>query len=480
MVAFGYLLYLLNTNKNYAQNEVKAMTTISNYSYELFELQKQIEEEILSYRLKQNPIYLKNVSTSQQEIYSYLDKIDKLVSNEKGRKLLDQYRLARKGIEDVRSNLIKAINSGNVQQIETEFSVWLTRKQAIDESLENFVDYNLSFTNQLTNLLQQITQQIAIAATLILFLTIVLLAILFIYIRYTITRPIKELSLAANRIAHGEFETPISFKSNDEIGQLAASLQNMSKRLAQFYKNLEQQFEEKDNELTKTKELEKRKDEFLGMASHELKTPMTSLRVFSQLLKKRAASCLDAEARHFLTKMDSQIDKLTALIKELLDVSRIQAGKLNLLKEEFLLKELVNDIAENIQTTTSSHHIFVEGKVNEKILADKERIGQVLTNLLINAIKYSPQAEKVVVSLTGNSQTARVEVRDFGIGIAKRHQKKIFERFYQVAEGKSEPYSGLGIGLYIASKIVKRHGGKIGVKSVAGKGSTFYFTLPLR
>ncbi len=232
-------------------------------------------------------------------------------------------------------------------------------------------------------------------------------------------------------------------------------------------------------DISESKELEKRKDEFISMASHELKTPVTSLKGFLGLLQRRLSIQGDEKALHYLARMDAQVNKLTKLINDLLDLSKIQTGQFDYREERFDLDELVQEIMETVQETTQTHHLLFERQTPAEMFGDRDHIGQVLINLLNNAIKYSPQADKVLVRVAISQNNALVSVQDFGIGIAKEHQDKIFERFYHVTDHEEKTYPGLGIGLYISCEIIKRHGGQIWVESKKGEGASFYFTLPL-
>jgi PAS domain S-box-containing protein len=223
------------------------------------------------------------------------------------------------------------------------------------------------------------------------------------------------------------------------------------------------------------------RDEFISIASHELKTPLTSLKVYSQILGQRLKGLVEEEdVKGHLNKIDSQIDKLNKLIRDLLDVSKVQRGSLDLEEENFDLRELVKEQVDSIQTTTGKHQIIFSPGNKTMIYGDKDRIGQIVVNLLNNAIKYSPDAEKVKLDLSKSAKEVVLAVKDYGLGIEKDSQDKIFERFYQANESKNKTYPGLGIGLYISSEIAKRHGGRIKLKSQIGKGSTFYLCLPLR
>lgn len=231
--------------------------------------------------------------------------------------------------------------------------------------------------------------------------------------------------------------------------------------------------------MAERRELEQRKDEFIRLASHELKTPLTSVQGYTELLQMRFAQQGNQEALLYLSRMTRQIEKLSKLIADLLDISKIQAGKLAFAEEAIDVDVLVREVVETLQHTTTQHQISIEGRVQREIVGDRERLGQVLINLINNAMKYSPRAERIIIHLSHTSDTLMVRVQDFGIGIPKAHQQKIFERFYRVYSDQDRTYPGLGIGLYIAHQIIKRHGGKIWVESVEGQGSTFSFSLPL-
>ena len=235
-----------------------------------------------------------------------------------------------------------------------------------------------------------------------------------------------------------------------------------------------------------TKMHEQRKDDFIRMASHELKTPVTSIKGYVQLLlamfrdhdvNKEKIPTKDIQTS--LATIDKQIIKLNRLMSELLDLSRIDSGKLELKMQNFDLNDLVKETVDDVQQMTK-HEILIDNKADCKLFGDKDRIGQVLSNLLTNAIKYSPKTNSIQVNVRQPSQNIiSISVKDQGIGIDKKDHEKIFERFYRV-EGKTEQtYPGFGIGLFIASEIVNRHNGTISVESEKSKGSTFTFTLPI-
>ncbi len=238
-------------------------------------------------------------------------------------------------------------------------------------------------------------------------------------------------------------------------------------------------------DITAMKKLEDRKDDFIKMASHELKTPITSIKGYVQLLQAIYAEMNEEKfkssrqtVKTSLHTISKQVNKLTRLVSELLDLSRIESGRLELHKKEFDLGDLVEETVQDIRLTTSRHAIIVHNDFEGLINGDKDRIGQVLTNLLANAVKYSPDADHIEIKVSCQANTAIVKIQDFGIGIEPEDQVRIFERFYRV-EGKSEQtFPGFGIGLFIANEIVQRHQGTISVESKKGNGSVFTIVLP--
>ena len=232
--------------------------------------------------------------------------------------------------------------------------------------------------------------------------------------------------------------------------------------------------------MAERRELERRKDDFIAIASHELKTPVTALKAFAQFLRRRFVQAGDEQSAALLLKMDARVNKLTSLIEDLLDVTRIEGGKLQFREAPFFFDELVDEIIEEMQHTTEKQKILKEGRANKTVYGDKDRLGQVITNFLSNAIKYTPDSQEILVKTTATNHHVTLAVQDFGLGIAKENQPHVFERFYRVAEDTKQAASGLGIGLYLSREIIRRQGGSIWVKSEKGKGSTFGFTLPLK
>lgn len=234
-------------------------------------------------------------------------------------------------------------------------------------------------------------------------------------------------------------------------------------------------------DITTIKELEQQKDDFIGIASHELKTPVTSIKAYTQILQRRFEGNEDELSSEMLARMDGQVDRLTNLIVDLLDITKIEQGKLQFSYKKFNFNELIKEEADEIQRTTNKHRVILDLDEDKMIHGDRDRIGQVLINLFNNAIKYSPKADKIMVKThIKEGKELILSVQDFGMGLTNEELGKVFDRFYRVEEVGNETYPGLGLGLYISAEIIHRHNGKIWAESEKGKGSTFYFSLPYK
>lgn len=230
-------------------------------------------------------------------------------------------------------------------------------------------------------------------------------------------------------------------------------------------------------EIETRKEAESKKDEFISIASHELKTPMTSIKGYIQLLERSLDKNDISTVRNRLHKVQNQVEKLNILVADLLDISKIENGKLKLNPNYFCFEDLQKHILEVMQQNNPQIKIVKTGSVDVKVFADEMRLEQVINNFISNAIKYAPDSTEIHVTSELREGEIYFSVRDFGIGMSKEHEQKVFEKFYRIEES-SERFQGLGIGLYICHEIIERHQGKIGVISKAGEGSTFYFTIP--
>ena len=230
------------------------------------------------------------------------------------------------------------------------------------------------------------------------------------------------------------------------------------------------------------------RQEFLGLVSHELKTPVTVLKAYTELLMRRAEiDPRKASDMEVLGRMLEQSDRMLAMIEQILDLQKIEAGQFPLEVSRFDLSDLVRRVSESMQLTTSIHNIVFQSDGELSVVADRRRIEEVVSNLVENAIKYSPNGGQITVTVRSRAGVregegeAQVSVADQGIGIGAEDLPHVFERFYQGRRrsGFHRGHVGLGLGLYVAREIIDRHGGRVWTESIEGKGSTFHFTLPL-
>lgn len=342
---------------------------------------------------------------------------------------------------------------------------------ALDEKKVLFNDRQLFVSNDIINEnevagkvilevelseLEQIKQSKYRIATILLFVALAFSFLIAIAIQRYISRRLLYLVDTMDEASKtGDYGKAIADDGKDEIS-----------RLIRVFNRLMQQ----------VKESQQKKDEFISIASHELKTPLTSVKGYLDLLSARE----DKEPnKQFVQKALANVHKLESLIKDLLDVSKIQSGQLELNMKEFNLDTLLDETIAAFQMVSGTHTISREGSFNDEIIiADRLRIEQVLTNLLSNAIKYSPGESRVVIYSKKTGTDLVIKIRDFGIGVPEEEQTNIFERFYRTKD-ISITISGFGLGLYICRDIIKRHNGKIWVEAEK-KGSAFYFTLPLK
>jgi two-component system sensor histidine kinase/response regulator len=232
------------------------------------------------------------------------------------------------------------------------------------------------------------------------------------------------------------------------------------------------------DEIEFRRKAERKKDEFISIASHELKTPLTSVKGYMQLLERSIDKGDTDTVKKHLGKAQVQLEKLNELIADLLDISKIESGKLKFNKKHFSMDELLDNVVDIIHQSNPEFKIVRNGKVSQQIYGDEMRIEQVIINFLTNAIKYSPGTDEIHINTANEGDEVYLGVKDFGIGIDDEQQKAVFDKFYRVEETAIH-FQGLGIGLYISAEIIKRHGGEVGVKSKLNEGSEFYFKIPV-
>ncbi|MEO6538388.1 MAG: PAS domain-containing protein, partial [Ferruginibacter sp.] len=226
------------------------------------------------------------------------------------------------------------------------------------------------------------------------------------------------------------------------------------------------------------KQLDQLKDSFFSMASHELKTPLTTIKAYGQIVESMLENKGDEVTLGMVKKMSNQVKRLTTLIDDLLDTTKMQKGKLVYNESFFDFNELVEEVVDDMQKTNTRHEIKMHLSETARVYGDRDKVSQVLNNMMTNAIKYSPGKYEIVLATELAEDGVKLSVQDFGIGISSAAQLHVFEQFYRVSGDKQSTFPGMGIGLYICAEIIKMQGGKIWLESVVGKGSTFYIWLP--
>ena len=307
------------------------------------------------------------------------------------------------------------------------------------------------------------------------------------FVARRVIRPLRVLGEGVDRIASGDMGFRVDLKTGDEIETLAGEFNRMAGALQEAYSRLEEKVVERTRELVtaneKLKELDRLKSRFLSNVSHELKTPLTAIVGLAANMLDGITGQLNDKQREYLSDIRASSDRLARLIKDLLDLSIIEAGRVELRSAPFALASLVREVANSLRPVAEQKLINIQVtsiEASPTVWADRDRIAQVLTNLIGNAIKFTSPQGKVMVSAQMNGGAwAEVSIGDTGPGIPAEEAERIFDEFYQITRPGMES-RGVGLGLAISKKLVEMHGGKIGVKIEMGKGSTFYFTVPVQ
>lgn len=364
----------------------------------------------------------------------------------------------------------------------------------------------LSELYQLQNDIQRLLLMFALAAALISILWLIVMMTAFAW-------PMQQLSLAAKALSAGNLKQrvniPVPFM-RDELSDLGDSFNEMSEELQALYAGLEYRVEKRTNELEEERNklnhalqelavardqavaANQAKSEFVSLVSHELKVPMTSIRGYNQLLSKEMVGPLTEQQKDFVRRIENNVDRMAMLVSDLTDVSRLETGHLKLTPTAVALHQIVDDVLHATQTHIQHKNQQLTVDISPDlpaVWADRSRLAQILTNLISNANKYTPEAGQILISAqlmsaqTSSGALAKdyllVTVKDSGIGIHKDDLPQIFQKFFRSEDDKARQATGTGLGLNITKSLVELQGGSIWFESEFRVGTTFYFTLPL-
>jgi signal transduction histidine kinase len=287
-------------------------------------------------------------------------------------------------------------------------------------------------------------------------------------ISWSLVRPVQEINARLEEIAAGNFARHVAVPNRDELGALAVNLNRMNDELARLYGQIEA--------------ASRHKSEFLANMSHELRTPLNAIIGFSEVLTERMFGELNDKQDEYLKDIYASGQHLLSLINDILDLSKIEAGRMELEVSDFDLPAAIDNALTLIRERASRHGIGLHHEIDPRlgrIKGDERKLKQVLLNLLSNAIKFTPEGGRIDVRAALVDGMAEVAVADTGVGIAPEDQDAVFEEFRQVGTA-AKKVEGTGLGLTLSRKFVELHGGRIWVKSQVGSGSTFTFTIPVR
>jgi two-component system sensor histidine kinase BarA len=292
--------------------------------------------------------------------------------------------------------------------------------------------------------------------------------------------PIEKLAAGTERVARGELVQKVDIRSRDEIGDLARAFNQMTYQLKEYRNNLERKVEERTRELEmvnrELKDMDETRMKFIGIASHELKTPLTAIKANIDFILSEKQGSVPDYLKSYLHTIQRNTNRIQGIMNHMLDLTRIKLGHLLIHREPIPLSEMVGGYINEVKPVDKHLTIQVDIPKDLLVFADRNRLHDIFINLLSNAFKFTPGGGQVKVIASQKDNYILHEIQDTGIGIPLDKTEKIFEEFYQVDGSK---YGGTGLGLAITKRVVEEHGGKIWVESRLGAGSTFYFTLPI-
>ncbi len=302
-------------------------------------------------------------------------------------------------------------------------------------------------------------------------------------ISWSLIGPVRQMNTRLSEIASGDFSQHVAIVNRDELGTLGANLNRMNDELGRLYAEIQARTRELAEKTQQLEIANQHKSEFLANMSHELRTPLNAINGFSEVLLEKLFGDINPKQEEYLRDILTSGQHLLSLINDILDISKVEAGRMELERTRFDLREALHSSLMMIRERTTRHAIQLNLNMDDTIgelEADERKVKQVIFNLLSNAVKFTPDGGCITMTARMSDSVAAVAVQDTGIGIAPDEQARIFEEFQQAKQDPLQKQEGTGLGLTLAKKFVELHGGRIWVESEVGKGSTFTFTIPVR
>ncbi|MCB0419585.1 MAG: HAMP domain-containing histidine kinase [Bdellovibrionales bacterium] len=404
--------------------------------------------------------YLKfsNINSEYRQSISLVQTVDDLTTHSKWKETVQNLQTIREGIQpesrkEALSNIIQAYNDHNPRLLKKRQKFFLKNETEFRRFATSTIEYLHSRVIYYGG--------IALGALLFAFTTF------FFYTKSSVFRPLASLSQKMMDFLNNKYSYQFTVPAQTEVGLLHATFNSLAQRVLANMEEL--------------KSLDKAKSEFLSIASHELRTPLTSIKGSLSLLNNGVAGKVPDPAQNLVTIAETESDRLIRLINDILDLAKIEARRFPLNKNWYSLYDIIDASAQGISGLAQKANVILDYGENSHIYVevDRDRIQQVITNLLSNAIKYSPDGGTVSIIIDiDREENIIVEVTDQGKGIAPEDQELIFQQFRQATGPENPLVKGTGLGLAIAKALIDEHQGEIGVRSLPGDGSTFYFTLP--
>ena len=465
--ALGQVAYEATVRARAAQQSVDQVVTTNGYLVELNQLVGEVQRDVLAYQVRPDERFLSPIGPLNSEVHRIMGEIGRTAIPARGAVLWREFVAAQELLENARNDLYVARRTDLIHRIEPVFAEWSLVAEQRDALLADFTMYNVTRLDQTIAAFAKRRVMWLTTLGIVIACSVVLVVVSSVSLRRTVLRPLASMTATADRFATELTGTPVSGAERaDEIGVLARAFNRMTLHMVDAN--------------TKLGESVRARDEFLSIASHELKTPLSSLKLQLQLESRHraAASGPDVGQPKWLGASLRQVERLERLIASLLDVTRMRAGRFEMRPQQLDLSELVESVVERFSADLAKSETVARLDLERGTVGrwDPERLDQVVTNLLANVVKYAPGAP-VEVAVAKRDGCGVITVRDHGPGLTDEVRERAFDPFERASTSRG--IGGLGLGLYIARGIVTAHGGPISVDSKPGAGAEFVVRLPL-